>query len=208
MIVEQTEGSKYPTVGSSAPNFGTLLAKTPSLVRGNDTKGFSAVLPQRSAGTSTPPKNGADGIEMHKFVRPKQNVEFDSFSSGNGQSNERGGSSSNSSKASSAPNSRVPFTSSVPHLLDVRDGVSFGDLPTGTVTSTPSYLNSSDLPTTGISATGLTTETQAYMVEHASPEDMFPITQTAWDFDMMNVSEDMYNSLMSMAPTDWDKPAP
>lgn len=208
MIVEQTEGGKYPTVGSSAQNSGSLLQKSSLPVQGNTKKGFSAVLPQRSASTSTPPKNGADEIPMHKFVRPKQPVEFDSLSAGSVQSNERGGSSSNSNKASPASNSGGPSTSSLPYLFGVRDGASSGELATSTMTSTTSYFNTRDLPATGISATGLSAETQAYMGENASPEDMFPITQEAWDFGMMNVSEDIYDSLMNMAPTDWDNRAP
>ena len=212
MIVEQTEDGTKPAdaTTSSQPGSG-VPSPTPFAAGGlSRGEGFSSVLPHRASparNTSNPGQNDAGTMPKHKLVRPQQKSQYDSFSAESGQSYDQGTSNSTSNIASPTEDLSGNANSLSTLFTLANDGIRPGKVPSATATNTESYFNSDHLQTAEIGVTGFLAEGQAYVPPDVNNEGMFPITEEAWEFGMMNASEDIYDSLMNMGPIDWETPA-
>ncbi len=212
MIVEQTEDRIKPADGtsSSGPMSG-VPSPSPFAAAGlSKEETFNSVLPHRASparNISNPAQNDAGTAAKHQIGRPQQNSQHYSFSADSMQNYDQGTSNSTSNIAS--PTEGMPGTASSPFTLYTlaSDGIPSGKVPTTTTSSTESYFTSDHLQTAVIGVAELSAQGQAYVPPNANAEEILPITQEAWEFAMMNVLEDSYDSLMAMGPTDWESPA-
>ena len=216
MIVEQTEDKFKPADGTSSEPVSGDSSPLPFAVAGlSNAEGFSSALPHRSSlvrNTSNPTQNEGGTTLKHKIVRPQQKAQYDSFSAGSVQSYDQGTSNSTSNIAS--PTEGVPGKTSSPFALFTlaNDGVPSGKLPAATITRTESYFSSVHIQTTETRVTEIPAQGQAHVQPDTNVDEMFPITQEEWEFGIMNVSEDIFDSLMTigatdLGPVDWNSPA-